>query len=621
VLAEMAITSTLVAVVMGLRQGRQAGAKPTTEARPAAAAADTAATVLPAQFGSGSDRRRSHRAFLNADMSAALRSEVSIHEVPSQSSHVLPVEVAGELVLVDGWRSAWVLNPSAVAIWERVDGHTSLNEIAVLLSIEYRAEAEVVLADVVATAQQFGQAGLLVGMPTSEDGLNVTLKPTPPVEAGTLVNSVVGRDLDGVDHSLSEFLESDVLLINWNPHCGYCAGVVPTLAALEASLMAAGVKIVLGASGDPATNRQLLSDTDWDPTVWLVDDSDGLFHGSGTPTAYHLDSTGALASSPAYGAGNIVGLAEQLAGIDRHAEAESPESVQVRYLLERDGVCAPGAGDTPGVAWTHTCVYRISDHHVGVRVDAETTAATLDRLFPGARVTDPRAGHSFSVALYTPEVPSHGRVGRGLNLLIQPGRTPTRSRDPARILRALLFELHDQLNGCDPHEGCIRVNAIAVRNQHGGIGLLPPNLYAFAPRLQALLAQHGMALADNRWPEIDLNTNEVVVPEPQIPHDPKVLGDLYAGGLGFSELPAVLPGRYPLIGWCSIHPGDHELVELSPAQGAAANLSFVFHTGDPAERLTELGELFMDVPAYGLWYYDDTQLVELIAAALNEERA
>jgi hypothetical protein len=90
---------------------------------------------------------------------------------------------------------------------------------------------------------------------------------------------------------------------------------------------------------------------------------------------------------------------------------------------------------------------------LGSELTRETTAATLDRLFPGARVTDPRAGHSFSVALYTPEVPSHGRVGRGLNLLIQPGRTPTRSRDPARILRALLFELHDQLNGCDPHDG------------------------------------------------------------------------------------------------------------------------------------------------------------------------
>ncbi len=558
---------------------------------------------------------------LNVGTSTALVCGVTTRHVPSQADHVLAVEVAGELVLVDGWRSAWVLNPSAVAIWERIDGHTPLNEIAVVLSAEHAAEAEVVLADVIATAQQLGQAGLLDGMPAPDGGPGITLKPTPPVEVGTRVDSVVGRYLDGDEHSLSGFFETEVLLINWNPHCGYCAGVAPTLAELEAPLMVAGVRVVLAASGDPATNRQLLSGTDWYPTVLLVDDPDVLFHGSGTPTAYHLDSTGTLASSPAYGAGNTVELAEQLAGIDRRSEAESPGSVRVRYLLERDGVCAPGAGDTPGVTWSQTCVYRIGDHHVGIRVDADTTAATLDRLFPGARVTDPRAGHSFSVALSTPGGPNHERVGRGLNLLIQPGRTPTRSRDPARILRALLFELHDQLNGCDPHDGCIRVNAIAVRTEHGGVGLLPPNFYAFAPRLQALLAQHGMALADNRWPEIDLNTNEVLVPEPQIPHDPKVLGDLNAGGLGFSELPAVLPGRYPLIGWCSIHPGDHELVELSPAQGAAANLSFVFHTGDPAERLTELGELFMDVPAYGLWYYDDTQLVELIAAALNEEQA
>ena len=128
---------------------------------------------------------------LNVGTSTALVCGVTTRHVPSQADHVLAVEVAGELVLVDGWRSAWVLNPSAVAIWERIDGHTSLNEIAVVLSAEHAAEAEVVLADVIATAQQLGQAGLHDGMPAPDGGPGITLKPTPPVEVGTRVETVV----------------------------------------------------------------------------------------------------------------------------------------------------------------------------------------------------------------------------------------------------------------------------------------------------------------------------------------------------------------------------------------------------------------------------------------------
>lgn len=556
-------------------------------------------------------------ASLNHESPSGVPSEVLAHHVPLRADHTAALELSGELVLLDGWTSAWVLNPSGAAIWQRIDGHSSWREIAVALSAEHGAELEVVLADVIATARRLRQAGLLASVRPADGGLHVALEPTPQVEVGTIVDAVVARDLDGVEHSLTDVFETDALLINWNPHCGYCAGVAPTLAELDAPLSDAGVTIVLAMSGDPSANRELLRTIGWDPAVLVVDDANALFHGSGTPSAYHLDSTRTLASPPAYGTGDLVGLAERLAGIDRASEANAPGSVRVRYLLERDGVCAPGAGNTPGVTWTQTLVYRLGDHHVGVRADSDATAAALDRLFPRGRVNDPRAGHSFSIALPALDAPSRAGVGRGLNLLIQPGRTPIRSRDPARILRALLTELDDRVNGVEPNAGCIRVNAIAVRNEHGGIGLLPPNFHAFAPRLQPLLAQRGMAVADNRWPEIDLDTREVVVPVPQIPHDPRALDDLAGAPIAVSELTSVRPGRYPLVGWCSIYPGDHDLVVLSPAQGATANLSFVLHTGSPVGRLTELGKLFAHVPAYGLWYLQDAQLGDLIAAALN----
>jgi len=293
-----------------------------------------------------------------------------------------------------------------------------------------------------------------------------------------------------------------------------------------------------------------------------------------------------------------------------------------RYLLEADGFCAPGIGeDTP---WADTRTYRIGDHHVGIRVDSASTASVLDELFEHRVVEDPRAGHSYSIAL--PAV--SGRTGdhdadpdavNGLNLLVQPKRATVRSRDPGRILRALLGDLHDRIHDgteSEVAEDRLRVNAIAVQ-VGSGAGLIPINFHAFAPRLQSLLARRGLALADTPHPEIDLATAELVIPQPAVDHDATVLDRVAVPVSSDGELPAVLPGRYPLVGWCVIRPGEQTFVPLSPAQAAAATLSSLVEADDPVERLGQLGDLFTRVPACGLWYYSDTEVADLVAGALG----
>lgn len=551
---------------------------------------------------------------------AVRREQVGERFVPSPAEHLSPVPVGDELVLLDGWHAAQVLNTSAAAIWSRFDGVASLAEIAARLSRELGSPAAAVLGDVVSFTRQVSRLGLLDGVDPASDHADVRAEPVPEVKPGDLVEDFTARDLEGAHRSLSDLLDREVMLVNWNPHCGYCAGIADALGDLAQPLDAAGVRLVLVASGDPVANRRVAESAGLTST-FLLPDGDSPFGTTGTPSAYHLDPSGRIKSPPAYGNGNVVSLAESLAGIEPQCERRSAAP---RYLFDRYGVCAPGTGAADGVTWTGTRVYRLGGYHVGIRVDSDATAEVLDRLFAGARIDDPRAGYSFSVAL--PSAAGASMTGtaepdrgsrRGLNLLVQPTRTPLRSRDPARVLRALLSDISDG-TGRAPAGGRRRLNAIAVRTADRGVGLVPINFNAFAPRLQPLLARRGLALADVRCPEIDLGTAEVVVPRPSVVHDATVVDDVgLSGTLGTAELPSVRPGRYPLIGWCVILPGDRETVELSPAQAAAATVSFVLDSGDAPTTVRELGGLFTRIPAYGLWYDSDSQMADLVAGAFS----
>jgi hypothetical protein len=94
---------------------------------------------------------------------------------------VVQVEVDGEVVLCDDRvKVMHRLNPSAGVLWRCLDGSGSLAEIAGDLADVYQVDAAQVLNEVMATAQQFASAGLLVGVgdpPDQED-------PPTPAEDG-----------------------------------------------------------------------------------------------------------------------------------------------------------------------------------------------------------------------------------------------------------------------------------------------------------------------------------------------------------------------------------------------------------------------------------------------------
>lgn len=528
------------------------------------------------------------------------------------------IRLGDEVVLLDGWTQAVTLNATGALLWERFDGQTSIGEVVDSLSGEYEVSADLIRRDAVAIARQLGEVGFLEGVDPPTNELDLLLVPAQTIEVGARVADFSLLDLDGVRRSLTDFRDRDVLLVNWNPLCRYCAALADRLASLLPALDAADVQLLLVATAGQAANRLLVDAAGLKAPVLMLTEGVEPFGISGTPAAYHIDRTGHLGSEPAYGAVELMDLVRRLADVD--ADSDDPAGGSIRYLLERDGMCAPWFASGEPADWSATHVYRVDDHHIGVRVDSPRTGEVLDRLLP-ERVEDPRAGYSYFVALAhaTASTGVDGSAGpttpRALNLLDSGTAMPVRSRDPARVLSALLRDLQARLDTADPQ--LLRLRTVAAVRDTSAV-LLPASFESFAPRLQGLLARSGIALVDVHEPTIDTETHELIVPDILLDHDRTLLDQLARPPRpGSPELAAVPAGRYPIRAWCSIVPDGGMVTRLSPAQAAAANLSSCLDTRDAPTRVRQLGQMLTHVRGYGLWYSSEAELIEGIDAALN----
>lgn len=138
--------------------------------------------------------------------------------------------------------------------------------------------------------------------------------PYTGVAVGTPVKPFRLPDLSGREVSLEEYRGKRILLINWNPDCGFCRVIVPVLAKIQADLHKRNVQVVLAAAGDAESNRKLTDEYHLDCLVLLRDSQDFvLFEQAGTPAAYLVDEQGRIAEALAIGAEEVPKLARQVA--------------------------------------------------------------------------------------------------------------------------------------------------------------------------------------------------------------------------------------------------------------------------------------------------------------------
>ncbi|MEI2638434.1 MAG: PqqD family peptide modification chaperone [Microthrixaceae bacterium] len=449
---------------------------------------------------------------------APTANELDLTARPAPQPGVVVVEVGDESVVLDGWREANVLSPSATQVWERLDGRRTLAEVADELAGLFDADRDLLAVDVVELARHLGNLGLLDGVDPdpAENAPDIVAVPVPVVsEAGETIVDLEVLDIDGDPTRLLDIDAASCLLVNWSPHCGYSASLLGDLERLDPLLADAGAPLVLFAYGSAEASRTQAELSDWHPRVLLKPPHElGPFVGHGTPAAFHLDGDGVLLSPAATGTKDVLRLAAKLAGVaPGQSEPESPAGA--RHLLERGGSCAPGTGAEPVARWVGTRVYRIDGYNIGLRYTSEQAATVLDDLFERKTVEDPRAGHIFTIALTDADTPGDDPQE---NLLVIGSQLLVRSRYRERVLRALLWRLGDMMGGGESGADLVRVNATAVMTPVGA-ALLQPYLYTLEEHLQPAFARYGIAFVDVVNPQIDLERAELVVPEPTVTHN------------------------------------------------------------------------------------------------------
>src|SRR4051794_11491663 len=157
-------------------------------------------------------------------------------------------------------------------------------------------------------------------------------------------------DLTGVRHSLSVFRNRNVLLIFFNPQCGYCTKMAPDLAALPEGGGDRPVPIVV-STGDAQENRKLVEQYGIRCLVLVQEEMEiaSKFHAQGTPMGYRIGKAGRIASELTVGAEPLLKLAATImadhneAGIHENGSASSGakgDPSLARSRLNRNGLKA-----------------------------------------------------------------------------------------------------------------------------------------------------------------------------------------------------------------------------------------------------------------------------------------
>ncbi len=194
-------------------------------------------------------------------------------------------------------------------------------------------------------------------------------------------------DLTGERKTLAEFLGQSVLLLFFNPACGFCRDLVPRLAALGAGssrrsehpdvepttqsprsltdqpLVAGAGRpgLLLISTGDPEQNRQFFAEHNLGGPILLQEEMEVAiaYKASGTPSGYLIDAKGKIASELALGRDALLALAagksetrapnsEAEPGLPGSANGDSGDARANRFgkrslahsKLKRDGIKA-----------------------------------------------------------------------------------------------------------------------------------------------------------------------------------------------------------------------------------------------------------------------------------------
>jgi peroxiredoxin len=118
-------------------------------------------------------------------------------------------------------------------------------------------------------------------------------------------------DLGGQRQSLAEFRGKKLLLMFFNPRCGFCTRMAPELAALPVDGANGAPLPLVVTTGEVEENRKLVAEYGLAGPVLLQKEMEIASHYqcNGTPMGYLIDEQGRIASEMAIGAPALLALA------------------------------------------------------------------------------------------------------------------------------------------------------------------------------------------------------------------------------------------------------------------------------------------------------------------------
>jgi len=195
---------------------------------------------------------------------------------------------------------------------------------------------------------------ILLRLESIEQRLSSQRAPTKSSKAAGLPIGSAAPDFDlpdlaGKRHKLSDFRDRNVLLLFFNPQCGFCTKMAADLAALPADGGPDRIVTVVVTTGDADQNRKLVEKHRIRSIVLLQDEMKvaALYQAQGTPMGYRIDAAGSIASELAVGAEPVLRLAgkllspEPVAGKNGSAKKHHhPDPSLARSKINREGLKA-----------------------------------------------------------------------------------------------------------------------------------------------------------------------------------------------------------------------------------------------------------------------------------------
>jgi peroxiredoxin len=174
--------------------------------------------------------------------------------------------------------------------------------------------------------QLIGQNGrILLRLEALEERLSASRREQAPAPAGPSSLPIGATapeftlpDLAGERKKLSDFRGKRLLLIFFNPRCGFCTRIAPDLAALPWDGTGGRPMPLVITTGDMSENRQIVEEYQIRCPVLLQEkmETASAYQAGGTPMGYLLDEEGRIASALAVGGDALLALAEPGAAAD-----------------------------------------------------------------------------------------------------------------------------------------------------------------------------------------------------------------------------------------------------------------------------------------------------------------